>query len=91
MVTVRAGEEGLPLTLSVTDVTSWISVSDTDLAGGVVLSPENQTVTTTLGAGVSQTNLVLGVVQGVKISLAGEEVDTSALTSTTATIVITQE
>lgn len=91
IVNIAAGEGSIPLTLSVTDTTSWISVSDTELAGGVVLSPENKKVTTNLTAGVTQTNLVLGVVQGVDVSIADQRVDTSALTSIPATITIIQE
>ncbi|MGV3079915.1 helix-turn-helix domain-containing protein [Streptococcus sp. 32226D021BW] len=74
------------VTLSVKDATSWISLSGTELAEGVVLSPENPTVTTSLPEGTSEAYLVLGVVKGVDITIAGQQLDTKALTSDTGSI-----
>lgn len=74
------------VTLSVKDATSWISLSGTELAEGVVLSPENPTVTTSLPEGTSESYLVLGVVKGVDITIAGQQLDTKALTSDTGSI-----
>ncbi|MCK4030373.1 helix-turn-helix domain-containing protein [Streptococcus suis] len=74
------------VTLSVKDATSWISLSGTELAEGVVLSPENPTVTTSLPEGISEAYLVLGVVKGVDITIAGQQLDTKALTSDTGSI-----
>lgn len=77
------------ITLSVTDATSWISVSGTELASGVVLSPDNKTVTVQLPEGTTTTSIVLGVVEGVEITVAGQKLDTAALTSQSATITLT--
>lgn len=86
------GASGLvEVTLTVTDATSWISLTETDLAGGVVLSPENKTVTTTIPEGITSTVLTLGVVKGVDITVNGQKLDTSGLTAETATIVLTIE
>ncbi|MEG3311929.1 helix-turn-helix domain-containing protein [Streptococcus sp. SS-4456] len=74
------------VTLSVKDATSWVSLSGTELAEGVVLSPENPTVTTSLPEGTSEAYLVLGVVKGVDITIAGQQLDTKALTSDTGSI-----
>ncbi|HFI0420041.1 TPA: helix-turn-helix domain-containing protein [Streptococcus suis] len=74
------------VTLSVKDATSWVSLSGTELAEGVVLSPENPTVTTSLPEGISEAYLVLGVVKGVDITIAGQQLDTKALTSDTGSI-----
>lgn len=79
------------ITLTVTDVTSWVSVSGTDLASGVVLSPDNKTVTTELPEGTNTASIVLGVVEGVEITIGGQKLDTSAITSNTGTITLTIE
>lgn len=79
------------ITVRVKDVTSWISVSESDLADGVLLSPEHPTVTTTLAEGTSQSVIVLGVVQGVEVLIGEQVVDTSTLTSHTATISLVVE
>lgn len=87
--TVSGTSGPVDVTLSVTDATSWISVSGTDLASGVVLSPDNKTVTVQLAEGTTTTSIVLGVVEGVDITIAGQKLDTSALTSQSATISVT--
>lgn len=87
--TLSGQTEATEITLSVTDVTSWISVSETDLAGGVVLSAESPSVTTTIPQGTTSVTITLGVVQGVTVTVAGQNLDTSALTSQTGTITLT--
>lgn len=77
--------------VSVTTTTSWISLSDTDLANGVTLSPDNTSVTTTIPDGVTTANLTLGVVEGVAVRIAGQELDTSALTEQSGIITLTIE
>lgn len=79
------------ITIAVKDVTSWISLSETELAGGVVLSPDNPSVTTTIAEGITSSTLVLGVVKGVEVTLAGQTLDLSALTSDTGTITLNIE
>ena len=65
-----------------------MSVSDTDLAGGVTLAPGNQTVTTTISKKTPVT-ITLGVVKGVKIKIDNQEIDTSKLTGQTGWISLT--
>lgn len=86
VATVKETVYPVEVTLSVKDATSWISLSGTELAEGVVLSPENPTVTTSLPEGTSEAYLVLGVVKGVDITIAGQQLDTKALTSDTGSI-----
>ena len=75
------------LKLSVNDTTSWVSVTGTDLEGGATLSPENQSVSTTISPGTTST-ITLGVVQGVTITIDNQQIDTSGLTSLTGTITL---
>lgn len=77
--------------VSVTTTTSWVSLSDTDMANGVTLSPDNTSVTTTIPDGVTTANLTLGVVEGVAVRIAGQELDTSALTEQSGIITLTIE
>ncbi|HFI0054782.1 TPA: helix-turn-helix domain-containing protein [Streptococcus suis] len=86
VATVKETVYPVEVTISAKDVTSWISLSGTELAEGVVLSPENPTVTTSLPEGTSEAYLVLGVVKGVDITIAGQKLDTQALTSDTGSI-----
>lgn len=90
-VKVTNATEPLDIKLSVTDVTSWISVSDTDLATGSTLSAENKSAMTTLPTGVQTTTITLGVVQGVTIEIGSQKLDTSLLTNQSGTIVLTIE
>lgn len=90
ILTVNLTEVSTPvnLTLSVTDATSWVSVTGTDLEGGQTLSPDNKVVTVSLEPDKSYF-LTLGVVEGVEVNLDGHKVDTSKLTSLTGTMNIT--
>lgn len=90
-VTVSGVQSPIEVRLSVTTATSWISLTDTDIASGVVLSPENTSVTATIPEGVTTATLTLGVVQGVTVTIAGQNLDTSALTSQTGYITLTIE
>ncbi|MGU7888530.1 cytoskeleton protein RodZ [Streptococcus suis] len=82
-----------PVEVAVTakNTTSWISLSDTLLEGGVTLTPDNPTVTTTIEEGVTSTTLVLGVVKGVEVTVGGKKLDLSALTADTGSITINFE
>ena len=84
-VEYKTPKETAELQLSVTDATSWVSVSDTDLAGGATLDPNNRTVKTTISKG-SPVTITLGVVKGVKIKIDNQEIDTSKLTGQTGWI-----
>ena len=84
-VEYKTPKETAELQLSVTDATSWVSVSDTDLAGGATLDPNNKTVKTTISKG-SPVTITLGVIKGVKIKIDNQEIDTSKLTGQTGWI-----
>ncbi|WEV45140.1 helix-turn-helix domain-containing protein [Streptococcaceae bacterium ESL0687] len=79
----------LTIELSVADgVTSWISVTNSDLASGLVLSPDNKSTQTKLVDKAANSLITLGVVQGVTIKINGQTLDLSALTATTGTITL---
>lgn len=84
-VEYKTSKDTAELQLSVTDATSWISVSDTDLAGGTTLEPNNKTAKTTIYKG-SPVTITLGVVKGVKIKIDNQEIDTAKLTGQTGWI-----
>lgn len=90
-VTVKGAKEPVTVALSVSSVTSWVSLTGTEIAGGFTLSPEAPTVSATLPAGTSTATLVLGVVRGVDITIAGQKLDTSALTNQSGNVILTIE
>ncbi|MBO4107103.1 helix-turn-helix domain-containing protein [Streptococcus suis] len=90
-VTIPHQETAVTVTLFVTDATSWVSLSNSDIAGGVTLSPENPKVEATIYQGSTAAELVLGVVDGVEVTIAGQKVDTSSLNDTAASLVLTLE
>ena len=47
-VAYKTSKETAKLQLSVSDARSWVSVSESDLEGGVTLSPDNKSVETTV-------------------------------------------
>ena len=85
-VEYKTTKDTAELQLSVTDATSWISVSDTELAGGTTLEP-NKMAKTTVSKG-SPVTITLGVVKGVKIKIDNQEIDTSKLTGQTGWITL---
>ena len=87
-VEYKTAKDTAELQLSVTDATSWISVSDTELAGGTTLEPNNKMAKTTVSKG-SPVTITLGVVKGVKIKIDNQEIDTSKLTGQTGWIRLT--
>ena len=88
LVVYKTSKETAELQLSVKDTQSWVSVSDTDLAGGVTLAPGNQTATTTISKKTPVT-ITLGVVKGVNLKIDNQEIDTSKLTGQTGWISLT--
>lgn len=86
-VEYKTAKDTAELQLSVTDATSWISVSDTELAGGTTLEPNNKIAKTTVSKG-SPVTVTLGVVKGVKIKIDNQEIDTSKLTGQTGWITL---
>ncbi|MTB63426.1 helix-turn-helix domain-containing protein [Streptococcus sp. zg-86] len=90
-VAVKGAKGPVTVTLAVSNVTSWVSLTDSEIAGGFTLSTENPTVSATLPAGTSTATLVLGVVRGVDITIAGQKLDTSALTNQSGNVILTIE
>ncbi len=84
----KTSKDSVELQFSVTDVTSWISVSNTDLAGGVTLEPNNKTAKTTISKD-NPVTITLGVVKGVTVKIDNQEIDTSKLTGQTGWITLT--
>ncbi|HHT7669212.1 TPA: cytoskeleton protein RodZ [Streptococcus suis] len=91
VATLKTVTYPVEVTVTAKNTTSWISLSDTLLEGGVTLTPDNPTATTTIEEGVTSTTLVLGVVKGVKVSVGGQKLDLSALTADTGSITINFE
>ena len=83
----KTSKDSVELQFSVTDVTSWISVSNTDLAGGVTLEPNNKTAKTTISKD-NPVTITLGVVKGVTVKIDNQEIDTSKLTGQTGWITL---
>ncbi|MFM0761164.1 cytoskeleton protein RodZ [Streptococcus suis] len=88
VATLKTVTYPVEVTVTAKNTTSWISLSDTLLEGGVTLTPDNPTVTTTIEEGVTSTTLVLGVVKGVEVTVGGQKLDLSALTADTGSITI---
>ena len=86
-VVYKTNQETAKLQLAVSDGRSWVSVSDSELAGGVTLSPNNKSSQTTVSTKNSVT-VTLGVVKGVVLTVDNQTVDLSKLTTPTGTISI---
>ena len=91
VATLKTVTYPVEVTVTAKNTTSWISLSDTLLEGGVTLTPDNPTVTTTIEEGVTSTTLILGVVKGVEVTVGGQKLDLSALTVDTGSITINFE
>ena len=84
----KTSKDSVELQFSVTDATSWISVSDTDLAGGVTLEPNNKTAKTTISKD-NPVTITLVVIKGVTVKIDNQEIDTSKLAGETGWIKLT--
>lgn len=91
VATLKTVTYPVEVTVTAKNTTSWISLSDTLLEGGVTLTPDNPTVTTTVEEGVTSTTLILGVVKGVDVTVGGQKLNLSALTADTGSITINFE
>ncbi|HEL2422318.1 TPA: helix-turn-helix domain-containing protein [Streptococcus suis] len=91
VATLKTVTYPVEVTVTAKNTTSWISLSDTLLEGGVTLTPDNPTVTTTVEEGVTSTTLILGVVKGVEVTVGGQKLDLSVLTADTGSITINFE
>ena len=87
-VVYKTSKETAKLQLAVSDVTSWVSVSESELEGGVTLSPENKSAETTVLT-KSPVTITLGVVKGVALIVDNQTVDLSKLTAQTGKITVT--
>ena len=87
-VAYKTSKDTAKLQLSVSDARSWVSVSESDLEGGVTLSPEKKSAETTVSTKNSVT-ITLGVVKGVALTVDNQTVDLSKLTAQTGKITVT--
>ena len=87
-VAYKTSKETAKLQLSVSDVTSWVSVSESELEGGVTLSPEKKSAETTVST-KNPVTITLGVVKGVALIVDNQTVDLSKLTAQTGKITVT--
>ncbi|WP_261079509.1 cytoskeleton protein RodZ [Streptococcus mitis] len=87
-IAYKTSKETVELQLAVSDVTSWVSVSESELEGGVTLSPEKKSAETTV-ATKSPVTITLGVVKGVALTVDNQTVDLSKLTAQTGQITVT--
>ena len=87
-VAYKTSKETAKLQLAVSDVTSWVSVSESELEGGVTLSPENKSAETTVST-KNPVTITLGVVKGVALTVDNQTIDLSKLTAQTGQINVT--
>jgi len=87
-VAYKTSKDTAKLQLSVSDARSWVSVSESDLEGGVTLSPDNKSAETSVSTKNSVT-ITLGVVKGVALTVDNQTVDLSKLTAQTGQITVT--
>ena len=78
----------IDVTFSATNTTSWLSVSDSELANGITLSADKPSQTVTLSPNTTYT-ITLGVVKGISVTVDNQKLDLSSLTSDNATITLT--
>ena len=84
----KTSKETATIQLAVSDATSWVSVSGSELEGGVTLSADNKNAKTTVSTKDSVT-ITLGVVKGVTVTVDNQTIDTSKLTTQTGTVTLT--
>ena len=84
----KTSKETATVQLTVSDATSWVSVSGSELEGGVTLSADNKNAKTTVSTKDSVT-ITLGVVKGVTLTVDNQTIDTSKLTTQTGTVTLT--
>ena len=84
----KTNKDTATVQLAVSDTTSWISVSGSDLEGGVTLSADNKNAKTTVST-KNPVTITLDVVKGVTLTVDNQTVDTSKLTTQTGTVTLT--
>lgn len=87
-IAYKTSKETVKLQLAVSDVTSWVSISESELEGGVTLSPEKKSAEATVST-KSPVTITLGVVKGVALTVDNQTVDLSKLTAQTGQITVT--
>ena len=87
-VAYKTSKETAKLQLSVSDARSWVSVSESELEGGVTLSPDNKSAETTVPT-KNPVTITLGVVKGVALTVDNQTIDLSKLTAQTGQINVT--
>ena len=87
-VAYKTSKETAKLQLSVSDARSWVSVSESDLEGGVTLSPDNKSAETSVST-KNPVTITLGVVKDVALTVDNQTVDLSKLTAQTGQITVT--
>ena len=87
-VAYKTSKETAKLQLSVSDARSWVSVSESDLEGGVTLSSDNKSAETSVST-KNPVTITLGVVKGVALTVDNQTVDLSKLTAQTGKIAVT--
>lgn len=87
-VAYKTSKDTAKLQLSVLDARSWVSVSESELEGGVTLSPDNKSVETAVST-KNPVTITLGVVKGVALTVDNQTVDLSKLTAQTGQITVT--
>ena len=83
----KTSKETATVQLAVSDEASWVSVSGSELEGGVTLSADNKNAKTTVSTKDSVT-ITLGVVKGVTVTVDNQTIDTSKLTTQTGTVTL---
>jgi hypothetical protein len=84
----KTSKEIATVQLAVSDTTSWVSVSGSELEGGVTLSADNKNAKTTVST-KNPVTITLGVVKGVTVTVDNQTIDTSKLTTQTGTVTLT--
>ena len=87
-IAYKTSKETAKLQLSVSDARSWVSVSESEIEGGVTLSPDNKSAETTVST-KNPVTITLGVVKGVALTVDNQTVDLSKLTAQTGKIAVT--
>ena len=87
-IAYKTSKETAKLQLSVSDARSWVSVSESELEGGVTLSPDNKSAETSVST-KNPVTITLGVVKGVALTVDNQTVDLSKLTAQTGQITVT--
>ena len=84
----KTNKETATVQLAVSDEASWVSVSGSELEGGVTLSADNKNAKTTVST-KNPVAITLGVVKGVTVTVDNQTIDTSKLTTQTGTVTLT--